>query len=151
MQVFPIFYVLTTSKSADCYKSIYEFIESRFPLNSKESMFDFEAGLRKALKEVYPNVILRGCWFHYRKCLLKRIKNLGISSYWNKKRRNKDPERASKTKRIYRIVSNLPLLPANHFSAGYQYAKRIASKFKLDKTFEIFFQYFQSTWVAEVC
>lgn len=149
-QILPVFYILSTSKSAACYKDIFEFIERIFQLNPKQFMTDFECGLRKAIKEVYPKSVLHGCWFHYRKCILRKIKLYGISKLWNKNARNTNPEVASKARKIYKMLCFLPLLPKEHFSAGCKHIENRAAEFNLSSTFGIFFAYFNRTWVVEV-
>ena len=39
-------------------------------------MYDFEIGLRNSIKEIFPNSILDGCFFHYTKLLWKHAKIL---------------------------------------------------------------------------
>lgn len=34
-----------------------------------EVMADFEKGLRAAIREVYPNAVVKGCYFHYTQVL----------------------------------------------------------------------------------
>ena len=41
-------------------------------------MTDFEKPLRKALKNIYPNCLLEGCYFHHVKALWGKSKNLGL-------------------------------------------------------------------------
>lgn len=113
-------------------------------------MTDFEKGLRKALSEVYPKTILSGCWFHFRKALLRKIRLYGISKLWNKKARSNNPEKASRAKRIYLMCGMLALLPAKDFTPGYHYIQNEAVKFKLCDAFSKFFDYFNRTWVVEV-
>lgn len=113
-------------------------------------MSDFEAGLRKAIREIYPQSVLNGCWFHYRKCLKKRIIQYDVSKLWNKKERSVNPQIASHAKKIYKMISHLPLLPKEYFLAGYQQVKKTAKKFKLTKKFEKFFSYYDRTWLTEV-
>ncbi|OXA47628.1 hypothetical protein Fcan01_17938 [Folsomia candida] len=36
-------------------------------------MTDFETGLRNAFVNVFPQVTLRGCWFHFRQCNVKHM------------------------------------------------------------------------------
>lgn len=113
-------------------------------------MSDFEAGLRKALREVYPKAVVSGCWFHFKKCIRKRIKLLGISKLWVKKARESDPVTASNAKRIYKMIANLPLLPKQYFVPGWTYIKNTAIKLRLTTHFKKMFSYFERTWLAEV-
>lgn len=113
-------------------------------------MCDFEASLRKALGVMYPKAIINGCWFHFRKCILKRIRLYGISKLWNQNALKTNPELSSQAKTIYRMVGVLPLLPAKDFSSGYLYIRKKVAEFKLCTLFAKFFAYFERTWVLEV-
>lgn len=37
-------------------------------------MADYEAALRNAVRRIYPNVVLRGCWFHFAKAVYLRAR-----------------------------------------------------------------------------
>lgn len=51
------------SKKQKCYETILRHIENEvISLNPKSFHTDYEAGLRAALRNVYTNVQLRGCW-----------------------------------------------------------------------------------------
>lgn len=51
------------SKKQKCYEAILRYIEEKvIKLNPKSFHTDYEAGLRAALRTVYANVQLRGCW-----------------------------------------------------------------------------------------
>lgn len=113
-------------------------------------MTDFEASLRKALKQFYPKAKSRGCWFHYRKCILKKIKRLGILKLWTKSAREKNPKLAANARIIYKMICYLPLLPEKHFAAGYLHIVNKAAELKLNKVFSKFFAYFERTWNTEV-
>lgn len=113
-------------------------------------MTDFEAALRKALKQLYPKAKLKGCWFHYRKNNLKKIKRLGVSKLWIKSARIENPKVAADARLIYKMICYLPLLQEKQFEAGYLHVLNKAARLKLTKAFSNFFAYFERTWNAEV-
>lgn len=45
--------------------AVLEKLKSEFNLSPSSIMADYEASLRFAIKQVYPEVDLRGCWFHF--------------------------------------------------------------------------------------
>ena len=47
-----------------------------FSLIRSHIMTDFEKSLGKALKNIYPNCLLEGCYFHYVKTIWGKSKNL---------------------------------------------------------------------------
>ena len=83
--IFPIIHILMTHNSCFSYETIFkclnQFIEEmqiEFSFNRSHIMTDFEKPLRKALKNIYPNCVLEGCYFHYVKALCGKSKNLGL-------------------------------------------------------------------------
>ena len=61
-----------TRKTTVCYTAVFEFIEEHlFQLQPHEIITDYEAGLRLAISRCWPEVTLRGCWFHYEKEMSK--------------------------------------------------------------------------------
>lgn len=139
-----------TSKAANCYDDVFEYLDNIFNLQPKQFMCDFEGGMRKSLKKKYPNASMKGCWFHYCACIRKRARKLGVSKLWNQKSRKENNEAATEAKKIYKMVQSLPLLPEKYFFVGYQYVKCSASKINLDKQFAKLFEYFDRTWIMEV-
>ncbi|XP_073848252.1 uncharacterized protein [Musca autumnalis] len=60
--IFPIFFVLTDKKSSQMYENLFKYIkENVFDINPAVVIKDYEQGLRKALKTVFPNVKCIGC------------------------------------------------------------------------------------------
>ena len=55
-----------TGKNEELYKAVLIHINQLLPqLQPTTSMSDWEAAPRKALKEVFPNIKLFGCRFHF--------------------------------------------------------------------------------------
>lgn len=128
-----------SNKSAQIYQAVFEFIEQYvFEMKPAEFMTDFELGMRKAINTCYPNAILRGCWFHFKAALRRRFMNLHMYRVIT------DDLNARK---IYRMLSNLPLLPLQSIEKGYQMIKEEAQSKKLLKVFKKIFIYFERYWL----
>lgn len=140
-QIFPVCYALMTSKSQECYASLFKYIEEHiFHMQPDEIITDFEDGLRSAIKNQWPNVILRGCWYHYCVCIYKRFSALGLGSLL-------------KTNTFARQIKNmilcLPLLPAPLFDQGLDFIMKKAANRRLSIKMRPFFGYY-SYWVKQV-
>lgn len=131
-----------SGKKTELYKEIFDFIEKKLiQLKPAQFMTDFEAGLRKAINEFYPDAILYGCWYHF--CSAVRRKFMSLDMY----------ELISKVpaaKLIYRMILSVPLLPAELICKGYNIVKEEATKKKLDKKFKKIFEYFEQYWLEQV-
>lgn len=144
IQVFPMFHVLMSGKESELYKEVFDFIEERklFKINPTASfMLDFEAGMRKAIKERFPKSKLHGCWYHFMAALRRKFRSLHML------RLIADDENANK---IYRKLLSLPLLPSDSIENGYDEIKIEARKRNLHKEFRRFFSYFENFWLKLV-
>lgn len=144
IQVFPIFYVLMSGKTARLYDQVFEFIEKEqlFIISQNAHfMLDFETGLRKAIAKRYPKATVNGCWYHYEASLRRKFRSLHML------RIIADDDDANK---LYRKLLSLPLLPAEYIETGYELIKIEANKKALNKCFKRFFSYFEGFWLEMV-
>lgn len=102
---FPFLYVLMTGKKKDQYIQLFQYINANIiDLKPAEMMLDFEVGLRLAIKNVFPECKLQGCFFHFGQCQQKFIS----------KQRNLFAEIKNNpnVKRIFHKFISLALLPS---------------------------------------
>ncbi|XP_051159154.1 uncharacterized protein LOC127280291 [Leptopilina boulardi] len=67
VQTIPCIWALMEKKSAAAYRSIFLSIKRLIPeFIIEEALIGFENGLKRALLQVFPNIILHGCFFHYK-------------------------------------------------------------------------------------
>lgn len=131
-----------SGKSGELYKQVFDFIEKNlFKLKPAKFMADFEAGLRNAINEFYPETVLCGCWFHF--CAAVRRKFLSLQLHDLIKE-------VPAAKKIYRKILSLPLLPAELILNGYNLVKEEAKRNNLNKDFKAIFNYFEQYWLRLV-
>lgn len=137
-----MFYVVMSNRTSACYQAVFKFIENYgFKLQPGEIMTDFETGLRHAIRIKYPNIQLRGCWFHYCQAIRKRLLMYKLGKLI------KSDDQAFVIKRQ---IMNLPLLPPEHFLEGYRQIKSLIEKNGWKKNFEEFIAYFDRYWIKQV-
>jgi len=66
----PILYIFATSKTEEIYFHSFYWIKmlldkKKIQNGIKIMMLDFEMAIHKACKEVFPSIIILGCYFHY--------------------------------------------------------------------------------------
>lgn len=136
-----MFHCLTTRKTANSYAALFKYIEKNLMLlKPAEIMTDFEEGLRLGCKRSWPNFILRGCWFHLCRALIRKSNKLGM-----KKLIKSTPL----AKFILKALMSLPLLPNDKLVEGYDIIKEFALKQNLPQ-FPVFFKYFEDYWLKKV-
>jgi hypothetical protein len=106
-QAIPIFHCLTNKKTCQIYQQMFLTFEAIMKelLNKRDATLncpiitlDFEMALLEAIKWNWPKSKLQGCFFHFIKCQIYKLRELGFS----KKEYRKD---------TYRLVTLLSALP----------------------------------------
>nr|XP_042912364.1 uncharacterized protein LOC122272586 [Parasteatoda tepidariorum] len=69
-QIFPMAFCLLGGKTFALYKRLFELVKSaawshNYLLAPNFAMVDFELASIKALKEVFPSIEVKGCYFHF--------------------------------------------------------------------------------------
>lgn len=106
-------------------------------------MGDFENGLRKSIKRVFPQSIIRGCWFHFCQAVRRNVsvKYHPLAEFI---RTNK-----SASKAFHKILC-LPLLPADDIPFIYNVIKSEVIEFDTKSKFKAFLEYFENFWINQV-
>ena len=104
---------LMTSKSQELYSMILENLVINVPnFLPSASMSDWEPAARNAFKQVYPNIKLHGCWFHFTQRIWIKVQKLGLSESF----RN-NPE----VRKYVRQLMAIPFLPAALIMPTYRF------------------------------
>ncbi|CAF0969509.1 unnamed protein product [Brachionus calyciflorus] len=53
-------------------------------LNPKYVMADFEKASRHAIQYHFPNIIIKGCWFHFKQAIFRRAVRIGLKQHYSK-------------------------------------------------------------------
>ena len=94
--VHPVIYALLPNKQKVTYIKLFEMLKLAFPeVTPKSLLCDFEIGPISAVKEVFPNTAIKGCFYHLSHNLHKHLRSLGMTHSYNN-----DAEFALKTKMI---------------------------------------------------
>ena len=97
-------------------------------------MTDFEKALFKASDEVFINCIHKGCFFHFKQAIFRKIQKLELTRIYNKKN-NKDSIKL-------RTLTSLALIPKNLMKKFYY---KLKEKNYYNKSFyQTFIEYFES-------
>lgn len=117
--------------------------DSIFKFNAQSFMLDYETALRKSLTTCFPQVALKGCWFHYCQAIRRKI-TTNFKSLMPLIRGNKQ------LSLCYHKLLALPLLPAYAIP---DVAGKIESDVKIcvkNDSFDDFLRYFKKQWLQKV-
>ncbi|XP_074107747.1 uncharacterized protein LOC141533002 isoform X2 [Cotesia typhae] len=142
-KAFPIFWVIMTNKSEDCYFNALHYFVSKFAtFQPTICLTDHEIAMRNALKKVYPGIRSQTCYFHYSEAIIKQAKD--------KKVINSSSSTHSSPELFYilNLIKYLALLPAHCVKITYEAIKREA-KNSFDDLFDNFFNYYEDQWMKK--
>ena len=61
------------------------FLNFKIVLNPKLALGDFETASTNAIKFHFPNFEIKGCWFHLRKAIFRRVVRIGLKAHYNQR------------------------------------------------------------------
>ena len=69
------------NRKKQLYKKIFRFLKDEIHINPEQLMMDFEFSARKAAKEVWNGIEIRGCNFHFAQALRRKAKTFPRLSF----------------------------------------------------------------------
>ncbi|XP_064117881.1 uncharacterized protein LOC135223347 [Macrobrachium nipponense] len=104
--VLPILYALLPNKRRTTYVKMFRMItEMSAELQPKGIYCDYEQAAFSAMTECFPDVELKGCFFHFAHNIHKHLKQLGLQHLYNN-----DPDFSVKAK----MIVALSFVPISH-------------------------------------
>ena len=138
----PAIHCLMTSKSQDLYKSILENLNLNVPdFQPSATMSDWEPAPRNAFKQVYPNIKLYGCWFHFTQRIWMKSQKLGLSESFRS-----NPE---VTKYIKQLMA-IPFLPPSLISPTFSFLQMPSLESPQMLQLKKLNTYFKKRWLNQV-
>lgn len=129
--VTPIIFCLLPDKRQETYEILFRLIKSVFPVwKPLKVTMDYEQTAMNAVAKVFSGIKIKGCYFHFNRCLIRKAKKLKIT-----------------TPVMQRHVSRcagIARLPQEFTKSGIEYVMRKSPPGK-DK--EKFNAYFKSQWL----
>lgn len=131
-----------TRKSEACYRSLFTYIRDHiFSMEGATIISDYEKGMRNALKNIFPMLLLFSCWFHFTQAVVKKGKS--ISKFFSTIMH--DPA----LKQLFHKFLALPLLPDENIKDAFQLLQLEANASN-PVLFKPFLKYFHSQWMIRV-
>ncbi|KAL0882614.1 hypothetical protein ABMA27_001051 [Loxostege sticticalis] len=132
--IVPLLYVLMSDKTQKSYNIVFSMIKSIIPMWEPQTFrCDFEKATINAIQEIFPQVTVKGCFFHYKKAIWKKGRELNLT-------------KSIILKRQIELAAVLPLLPENLIMEGWFY---VASQSPDTENSDRFRQYVISQWIKE--
>lgn len=133
--IIPIFFCLLPNKTKQIYERVFSVLRSQFKLDVKFIKSDYEMAIINAAKSIFPDVLVKGCFFHFNQAIYKKAKALGMMTDDN-------------LKNIVRLTTNLALLPYQYISEGWLAILEMMPE--NDSKAENFQKYFTEQWQKRI-
>ncbi|QQP54480.1 uncharacterized protein FKW44_007327 [Caligus rogercresseyi] len=65
-------------KTQILYTNLFQQLNSEGPFFPETILTDYEKGLQNAILSIWPNSSLRGCYFHFKQCLWRKLSTLDL-------------------------------------------------------------------------
>lgn len=86
MKQLPFFFSFMRCRKAIDYQAIFEAIRELMGVYKlTDVVCDFEKGVWKAVKNVFPGVDVFGCNFHWKQAVMRKSRNFGLASSYSKR------------------------------------------------------------------
>lgn len=127
--IVPLFFCLLPNKKMTTYATLYRLIKSQTGevFNPQKITLDYELAAIIAVQQVFPNIIVKGCYFHFNRGIFRRAKKM---------------KTRVKQRHAARCVG-LARLPENHIQRGYEYVMKRSPK---GDDIVRFNKYFKKQW-----
>jgi hypothetical protein len=113
-------------------------------INPKFVTIDFEQAAINAIKLIFPNATIKGCNFHFNKCIYGKLQDLGFqSSFINKK--SSDPGEIN-IRNLYKKTCALAFMPPQ--TIGKLWAM-IMDDYQDIENIDEFYNYVTNTWIDD--
>ncbi|XP_060874428.1 uncharacterized protein LOC132948119 [Metopolophium dirhodum] len=141
--VLPFLFALLPNKTEETYVRLFEIILNlKLELKPKTFMLDFELSTINAIKKVFPNTSLHGCFFHYSQALWRHIQDSGLAIKYRE-----ESNFALNIKKLNALSFVPPHLVINAYEAILETEFYIENETLLSD----FLDYFESTWIGKLC
>ena len=78
-------FILIPNETESTYYNMFYFLKNNFGFNPKIFSFDFNKASINALKQIYPNIYIIKCYYHYVNSIWKNLRKLRVYQEENKK------------------------------------------------------------------
>lgn len=133
-KVVPIFFAFLRNKNERTYEILFRMIKNQIPSWKPVKMtLDYEQAAMKGVQTVFPDTIVKGCYFHFCNTLFRKSKALDMKSRIQR--------------RHVARCAGLARLPLTFLKNGYEY---VMKRSPTDEKSTIFNKYYQNKWMKDI-
>lgn len=138
--VVPLVYIFLPNKSKEIYLTVLMELKRLRPgIEPQRMMVDFEIGFTLACQEVFPNVRIKGCYFHFCQAILRHMQESSLKSLYDR-----DLELAHEIKKICALI----FVPPNNVLSSYEKLKKSSYYAENIEVLSELLLYVEKTWIG---
>lgn len=141
----PLAFILMSHKRKRDYSAVFVHIlslitepENNYP-KVKEIVSDFEKAVWVSLRNLLPQVEIKGCSFHLNQAMYRHIKKIGLGPQYRKNQQ---------TRTLCRELLSLNLLPAEKIEKRFNAIVDEVSNMRENALLKNFCNYIERTWIT---
>lgn len=103
-----------------------------------EVIIDFEQAAFNAISRIWPNAIVKGCFFHFGQAIWRRVNHLGLATLFNTNQQ---------FRRCVELITSLALIPRHDIEIGWAFIRDQISNYswQVDELLD----YVENTWLSD--
>lgn len=127
----PLLFALLPNKSQTTYERLFKILKYQFFMNISTFKCDYELAIIQAIKAIYPDIVVKGCYYHFTNAVWKKSKSINFSS-------------SNEGRKCTQLFSLLALLPASLIPEAYLTLCELAPNTEESTQFQ---NYFSKQWI----
>lgn len=132
----PLIYILLSNKSQNTYERLFKILKDQFTVHINYYKCDYEIATINAIKNIFPDVKVSGCYYHFSNAVWKKSKELGFD--------NVVANIGDVEVNMTLLYIQLALLPPNMIPEGYLDLSHLLTG---NEVFDKFNKYFTNQWI----
>ena len=137
----PLVFALLPKKNAETYKRFLVELNQKIGMNPKTFLMDFEIGLSKTIREIWPDSDIAYCFFHLEQSLWRKVQELKGNAIANYKAQGHN------FNNLVTAIGGTAFVPPEMVPEAF---KKICQRFKDDsEDYKVFSEYFYKNYVGE--
>ncbi|KAG0440468.1 hypothetical protein DMUE_1726 [Dictyocoela muelleri] len=141
-QCFPIMYCFLCGKTEEIYYLLFcrikeVLLQKNIEFSPNTVQIDFEYAAYNAIKRVFPNINIKGCFFHFGQAIWRKVVDLGLKTMFNEDVNFKE---------CVQTITSLALVPIEFIDESW----RIIKEMLINNTWQsdLLFLYIEETWLV---
>ena len=148
-EALPLVYALLPNKTHDTYVEMFAAVRSALNATFGTScgrahrfLIDYEVAAIQAIQQVFPEAVVKGCCFHFRQAVLRRVQQEGLKTVYE--------DKDSAGRQWIRRLMSMTMLPAFAVSHAWQWLQHppLTGDTVTDGKLQALAEYFKRTWIS---